>query len=368
MKRATAGDRNHPHRAGKAILRGSPISDQMCLYAVVVRGAAMRRREIVAGLGSVVFAPGMSSAQQVGVPIIGAAFSSDIGSIGPKRNLAGYRRGLAELGYVEGRDYRFESKYANYQYDKIQGILRELLAMQIAMLVVPNTALITAAKQIVRSVPIVFTMGSDPVENGIVESLNKPGGNITGIFTPNTLVDGKRVHLLHELLPSARTFAFITNPDSPKFSGPQTREVRTAAQSIGIDLIVLNARNPAEFEPAFEAAKREGVNGVILGTEAIFVLNQSKLQMLAAQHRLPTIYGDYQPVREGGLISYGGDQDDAYRWVGLYAGRVLKGENPTNMPVQQATKTVFAINLKAAKDLGITVPPMLLSRADEVIE
>lgn len=325
----------------------------------------MKRREVVLGLGVALLLPHRASAQERNSRIIGAAFSSEEGAT---RALAGYRRGLAEQGLIEGRDFRFEVKLAYFDYARFPRLLQELADQNVTLLIVPSTAAVAAAKAATRTIPVVFTMGSDPAEAGFVESLSKPGGNITGIFTPNIFVDGKRVHLLHDILPTSTKFAFITNPDSPRFSEPQTREVRSAAQSLGLDLIVLNARNPDEFAPAFQAAAREGVSGVVVGSEGIFTVNPTKLAEVAMQYRLPAIYGDDKAAKEGGLISYGADQDDTYRLMGVFAGRILKGERPSSMPVQQATKTKLVINLKTAKDLGIAVPPMLLSRADEVIE
>lgn len=325
----------------------------------------MRRREFVAGLGIAATLPRVTNAQQSSVPVIGYQTPSDQAYV---RNIAGYRRGLADLGLVEGRDYRFQAKYTDFQIDRYPILFREWLEQKPAVVIVASTAGLLLAKPILQSIPVVFTIGTDPVENGAVESLNKPGGNITGIFTLMTSVSGKRVHLLHELLPTVATFAFLRNPDSPKVSEVETHEIRAAAEAAGLNLVVVNARNPDEFEPAFQAAIREGAGGLIVGLEGLFTGQAGKLVTLAASYRIPTIYADNLHVREGGLISYGADQDDSFRLVGTYAGRILKGEKPQNMPVQRSTTTKLAINLKTAKDLGITVPPMLLSRADEVIE
>lgn len=213
-----------------------------------------------------------------------------------------------------------------------------------------------------------FTIGSDPVENGFVASLNKPGGNITGVFTLNLSLASKRLEMLRELVPSATTFAFVVNPASAKFTEQETREIRNGARAIGMNLLVLDAINPNEFEAAFEAGVHHRVDGVVAGSESIFINNPDKMVALAERYQLPMIYADNKATTLGGLISYGADQDEGYRLVGQYAGRILKGEKPINMPVQQSTRTRLVVNLKTAKTLGLTVPVALAARADEVIE
>jgi putative tryptophan/tyrosine transport system substrate-binding protein len=326
----------------------------------------MRRREFVAALSIAAMLPRATGAQ-TNTPVIGTIHPSEKGE-GSARNLAGYSRGLAELGYAEGQNFRFETKYAHFQYDRFPILLHELLDQKVTLIMLSSTAQLAVAKQVIQSIPLVFTIGSDPVENGFVESLNKPGGNITGVFTLNVVLAGKRLQMLRELVPSVAKFAFLTNPSSPKFSEAESRDIRAAAESLGVNLVAVNARNSDEFEGAFEAAVREGAGGLVVGSESIFIANPRPLLMLAARYRLPSIYGDDKPAQEGGLISYGADQDEAYRLMGIYAGQILKGEKPRNMPVQQSTKTKLVINLKTAKDLGITISTPLLGRADEVIE
>lgn len=263
---------------------------------VLGTGLGMKRREFITLLGGTAAWP-LAARAQTNTPLIGTISSSEKGE-GFARNLAGYRRGLAELGYVEGQNFRFETKYAHFQYDRVPILLHELLEQKVTLIMLAATALVAAAKPVIESIPIVFTIGSDPVENGFVESLNKPGGNITGIFTLNVVLAGKRLQMLRELVPSAAKFAFLTNPSSPKFSEAEAREIRVAAESLGANLVVVNARNSDEFEAAFEAAVREGAGGLVVGTESIFIANPRPLWTLAARHRLPCIYGDDKPARE----------------------------------------------------------------------
>lgn len=301
------------------------------------------------------------------MPVIGyLAFAAAEG--GARRVLTGARRGLAEQGYVEGRNFAWEYRYADFEYDRLQILAEDLVRRQVALIMVSATASLVAAKAATQSIPIVFTIGSDPVENGFVASLNKPGGNITGIFTLNLALAGKRLQLLRELAPSATTFAFVENSSSPKFAIPETREIQAGARTLGVNLLILDARNRDEYEAAFEAARRERAGGLVIGSEGLFINSPEQIVTLAARYQLPVIYADDKPVTNGGLISYGADQDDGFRQVGLYAGRILKGEKPIDMPVQQSTRTRLVINLKTAKTLGLTVPDALLARAEEVIE
>jgi putative ABC transport system substrate-binding protein len=327
----------------------------------------MRRRQVLVGLGIVFASSKLARGQQTTIPVI--AWTAGTPESG-RRVIAGFRKGLAERGHLEGQHYRFDVRYHGFQYDRLPNLYREFVDQRVNLIIASTTATLTVAKATTQSIPIVFTIGSDPVENGFVASLNKPGGNITGTFTLNLALAGKRLELLHELLPSATKFAFLTNPASPKFNEPETREIQAAARAFGLKVVVVNARNPDEFEAAFDAASREEMGGIVIGSEAIFISAPSgSLTTLEARYRLPAIYGDEKPVTaEGGFISYGTDQDEGYRLVGDYVGRVLKGEKPADIPVQQSTKTKLVVNLRTAKAMGITVPTTLLVRADEVIE
>ena len=328
--------------------------------------ATIDRRELITALGSAAFAwPLAARAQQQAMAVIGYA----AGSVKSAREfLDGVSRGLAKLGYVEGQNFRFELRDANDQYDRIPIMFRELADQKVTVIVVATTVQLEAAKAATQSIPIVFYIGSDPVENGFVASLNRPGGNITGIFNLNSTMTGKRVEVLRELVPSLTKFAFLTNPRDLTLSKLETRAAQAAADSLGLNLLIVNAYNLDELEAAFETSLRESAGGMVVGSNAQFFSFPTQLATLTARYGLPTIYVEDRPVREGGLVSYGVDQEAVRRLLGNYAGRILKGEKPADIPVQQATKTMLVINLKTAKTMGITVSTPLLGRADEVIE
>jgi putative ABC transport system substrate-binding protein len=332
-----------------------------------LRVAAMQRRAFMALVGGAATWPLLAHAQKQTTPTIGFLGFASAGG-GTPRVLAGVRRGLAELGYAEGQNFICEYRYADFSYDRLPILAEELVGRQVALIMVAATASLVAAKAATQTIPILFTIGSDPVENGFVASLNKPGGNITGIFTLNLALAAKRLEMLNELIPAGKPFAFLTNASSPKFSEPETRNIRDGAHSLGLKLLILDARNRDQYEAAFAAAHRAQVGGLVVGSEGLFINAPEQLVILAERYQLPVIYADDKPARNGGLISYGADQDDGFRQVGLYAGRVLRGERPIDLPVQQSTKTRLVINLKTAKTLGLSVPVSLLARADEVIE
>jgi putative ABC transport system substrate-binding protein len=329
--------------------------------------ATIGRRELMAGFGAAAVAwPVTASAQQQPIPVIGFASGALKDS---ERFLANVRRGLAELGYVEGQNFRFELRDANFQNDLIPIRFRELADQKVSVIITVTTLQLQSAKAATQSIPIVFYTGTDPVESGLIASLNKPGGNITGAWNLALTLTGKRFEVLHELVPSATKFAFLTDPGNQKINELQKPLAQTAAHSLGLNLLNVNAHKPDEFEAVFETSVREGAGGMVLGGDGLFFCPAcTQLVALAARYRLPTIHVDDIAVPAGGLISYGTDQDEPQRLVGNYAGRILKGEKPADMPVQQAIKTKFMINLKTAKALGITVPTTLLGRVDEVIE
>jgi putative tryptophan/tyrosine transport system substrate-binding protein len=282
--------------------------------------------------------------------------------------LGNIRKGLAELGYFEGQNYRFEFRDAYDRYDLIPALSRELADQKVTLIIATTTLQVAAAKAATQSIPIVFTIGTDPVENGFVASLNKPGGNITGIYNLALTLTGKRVEVLRELLPSVIKFAFLTDSGNLTLTQLQMRHVKAAADSLGLSILNVTAHTQDELEAAFETAVRAGAGGMIVGADAVFFPLSPQLVALAARYRLPTIYVNDTAVKVGGLICYGADQNAPDLLVAKYAGRILKGEKPADMPVQLATTTRFLINLTTAKDLGITVPISLLGRADEVIE
>jgi putative tryptophan/tyrosine transport system substrate-binding protein len=323
----------------------------------------MRRREFITLLGGAASAWPLAARAQKTMPVIGNA-ATNLKSA--EAFLAGVRRGLAELGYVEGENFRFELREANY--DGLPIMFGELVDQKVTVILATTTLQLEAAKAATQSIPIVFVIGSDPVERGFVASLNRPGGNITGVFNLNTPMTGKRIEVLRELVPSLTKFAFLTIPREVTVSKNETREAQAAADLLGLNLLIVNAFNLDEVEAAFETSVREGAGGVVVGTNGQFYGIPKQFAALTARYSLPAIYWEDRPVREGGLVSYGVDVEAAQRLVANYVGRILKGEKPADIPVQQATKTKLVINLKTAKAMGITVPTLLLGRADEIIE
>jgi putative ABC transport system substrate-binding protein len=331
----------------------------------------MRRREFIAGLGLAAGWPLLAHAQQA-MPMIG--FVSITRPLGPMtdfsdRTFVAFREGLAEYGFVENQNFRLVGRAAGDQRDLLPIVCRELVNQKVSLFFTPQTAMLEAVKAATQSIPIVFSIGTDPVENGFVASLNKPGGNITGVFNLAMPTTGKRLEVLHELLPSAKKFAFLKDPGNATISKLVVPIIENAADSLGIGLIHVEARSPDEIEPAFDTAVRGGAEGMVLGADALFFCPScTPIVALAARYRLPTIFVDEAAPKMGGLISYASDQDENHRIAGRYAGRILKGAKPADIPVQLSTKTILIINLKTAKALGITVPISLLARADQVVE
>jgi putative ABC transport system substrate-binding protein len=282
--------------------------------------------------------------------------------------LAGVRRGLATLGFVEGQNYRFELRYANNDYERFPIAFRELSELRVAVFVVGTTLQLEAAKAATQSIPIIFQIGSDPVENGFVASINRPGGNLTGIFNLNTPMTAKRVEVLRELVPSLTKFAFLTIPNETRVYQIETKAAQAAADILRLDLLIVNAVDTDGLDGAFATSVRKNAGGIVVGSNGKFFGLAKQLATMTARYRLPAIFVEDGPVREGGLVSYGVDQEEARLLTGNYVGRILKGEKPADMPVQQSSKTKLTINLNAAKAFGITVPTQLLGRADEVIE
>ena len=328
----------------------------------------MRRREFVALTGAMAVWPLAARAQQQAIPVIG--FATDLTLKLSEAFLASVRKGLAEYGYVEGQNFRFEFREGNFQNDLLPILFRKLVDQKVTLILTNTTLQTEAAKATTQSIPIVFSIGSDPVEDGFVSSLNKPGANITGIFTLGVMIVGKRLEVLHELVPSATKIAFLTDPGNTTLSKLQIPQIQAAADTLGLGLLNVYAHSPDDFEAAFDTAIRGGAGGMIVGMDSLFVTAATATQLaaVAVRYRLPTIYGNHKLVKAGGLISYAVDFDEANVNIGRYAARILKGEKPADMPVEQSTKVKLVINLKTAKTLGITVPNSLLARADEVIE
>jgi putative tryptophan/tyrosine transport system substrate-binding protein len=329
----------------------------------------MRRREFIALLGCAVSAawPFVARAQQPAVPVIGVLGATS--AQGYAAQLAAFRRGLAEAGFVEGRDVAIEYRWAEDRYDRLPELATELLRRQVAVIAtIGGNAASVAAKAASRTVPVVFHGSLDPVTAGFVASLNRPGGNMTGVVTLNVDTGQKRLELMHELVPTATRMALLLNPTSTAVAEIQSKDLIVAARTLGLQLDILHASTEEKFEPAFAALKQLQAGGLVIGTDGFFVSHSEQLAALTVRHAVPAIFQYRAFAEAGGLMSYGGSVTDSYRLSGVYTGRILKGEKPADLPVQQATKVELIINLKTAKALGLVVPLPLLGRADEVIE
>jgi putative tryptophan/tyrosine transport system substrate-binding protein len=326
----------------------------------------MRRREFIAGLGGAAAWPLAVRAQQPAVPVIGylALPAPDTGRD------TGFHRGLAETGYVEGRNLTVEYRWAEFRLERLRALADDLVRRHVDVIVAIAAPAVFAAKEATNSIPIVFQIGVDPVNTGVVASLNRPGGNLTGFSILLTELAAKRLELLHELVPTATSIAVLVDPERIDFNDTEMRELQVAAGILKLQLLVLNARDPSEFEAAFATLVRERAGGLLVSGYQLFGQYSLRLVALAAKYGVPAIYASRVTTAAGGLMSYGGSGDigDVRRQVGVYAGRILKGERPADLPVQQATKIELAINMKTAKALGVTFPLTLLGRADEVIE
>jgi len=327
----------------------------------------MRRRELLSLIGSTAVAwPFAARAQQSALPVIGYM---DTASASTTAHLVeAFRRGLSAAGYDEIRNVTIEYRWADGDYDKLPSLAADLVGRNVAVIATINTPTILAAKAATKTIPIVFAVGVDPIKFGLVESLNRPAGNLTGLTQLNVEIEAKQVQLLHDLAPSATTIAFLINPSSPAYSEAATESAQGAARVLGVRLLVLNASTPSDIETAFVTLAKERVRLLLVSGDSFLVAQRNQLVGLAAQHVVPTLYHRREFTAVGGLMSYGPSLPEAYYVVGDFTGRILNGKKPADIPVHQSTKFELVINVKTARALGLTMPATLLTIADEVIE
>src|SRR5262245_17604080 len=326
----------------------------------------MRRREFITILGSAVaFCPLIARAQQPTMPLVG--FLTPSGSAALRQQIAGLKEGLKQSGYIEGQNVTFEPRFGEGQFDRLPELASDLVRRQPSVIIVSTSASLRAAKLTTTTIPIVFSMGEDPVKLGFVASLNRPGGNITGVYQFTAGLEAKRLGLLHEMVPNVKTVAALVNPNFSAAEA-QLRDVQEAATRLSLQVIVLRANTEKDLEPAFASLVQQKAGALLVCASPFFNRRREQLAVLAARHAVPAIYEWRDYAAAGGLMSYGTDLADAYRQAGAYAGRILKGEKPADLPVIQVAKFEFVINLSTAKALGIEVPPNLAARADEIIE
>jgi putative ABC transport system substrate-binding protein len=326
----------------------------------------MRRREFISLLGGAATAwPLAVRAQQAAMPVIG--FLTGV-SPGPfEQRLAAFRQGLNETGISEGRNAAIEYHWAEGQYDRLPALASDLVGRRVAVIVAYTDAAALAAKATTTTIPIVFLTGTDPVWLGLVSSLNRPGESITGVSWFGTDLVPKQLSLLHELVPQAAVIALLVDLNLPAAES-QASEAQAVARTLGLQLVVLNARTAGDIDMAFASLVQARANALLVGAGAFFVSRRNQIIALAARHAVPSIYGFREFSADGGLVSYGNDIRDAFRRAGVYTGRILKGDKPADLPVERTTKFELVINLKTAKELGLTIPMSLLGRADELIE
>jgi ABC-type uncharacterized transport system substrate-binding protein len=326
----------------------------------------LNRRGVIGLVGGAAAWPLAARAQQSVMPVIGFLHTRSRESFA--HNVAAFPAALNDAGYIQGKNVTIEYRYADGQYDRLPALAAELVERQVAVLVAgggePSAR---AAKAATSTIPIVFAIGSDPVKAGLVESYNRPGRNITGMNILTDALEAKRLGLLHTLLPQTTTIGFLTNPRFAS-ADSQLRDVTEAARTLSLSIRVLPASTGSEIDAAFESVAREKLPVLEVGADPFLDIHRDKIIALVSRHAVPTVYQFREHVVAGGLMSYGIDIIDVYRQVGVYVGRILKGEKPANLPILQPTKFEFVINLKTAKRLGLSVPPGLLAIADEVIE
>jgi putative ABC transport system substrate-binding protein len=322
----------------------------------------VRRRLFIALVGGAAAAwPLAALAQQVAMPVIG--YLNGGSPKGFESELAAFRRGLSEAGYSEDKNVKIEYRWAESRYDRLPDMAADLLRRRVSVIAACGTPAAIVGKAATDVIPVVFETAGDPIQLGLVASLNQPGGNVTGVTQLSSTLVAKRLGLLHDLIPTATIIGLLVNPTDPR-AATQTRDMQEAAHALGLQIQVLNASTDGEIDTAFAALIQLRAGALVVGTSEFFSGQAGKF----AELRVPTIYQYRKYVTAGGLISYGASLIDSYRQVGVYVGRVLKGEKPADLPVEEATRFELVINLKTAKALGLTIPPNILSIADEVIE
>ena len=325
----------------------------------------MKRREFITLLGGSAAWPIAASAQQVGMPVIG--FLSSLSASVTSKRIASFGDGLSETGYVAGRDVTVEARMAEGQYDRLPALAADLVDRRVGLIAALAPPAAFAAKAATPTIPIVFVGGLDPVKAGLVASLNRPGGNVTGVTFIGASLGAKRLELARELVLNVGVIALLTHPNSPD-ALEELRDLNTAAKAIGQQLLVISATSDRDFEAAFASIIQHRAGALLIGQGPFLFQAGDQLVTLAARHRIPAIYGNSESVSAGALISYGASIPDAWRLAGVYAGRILRGAKPGDLPVVQPTKFELVINLQTAKALSLEIPPTLLARADEVIE
>jgi len=327
----------------------------------------MRRREFIkAATASAVAWPFAARAQQSAIPVLG--FVNVASAKNFVRPLSAFLKGLGEVGYVDGQNVTIEYRWAEGKNDRLPSFVADLIERKVKVIAATSTPAAIVAKAATTTIPIVFTTADDPVRLGLVTSLNRPGGNVTGATQATVEVAPKQLQLLHELVPKARVMALLVNPAIPTLADSSTRALQAAARTLGLNLHVLNASTEGEFDGVFAKLIQLRAGGLVIGSDPFFTSRTEQLAALAVHHAVPAVYHWREFAVAGGLVSYGAAVTDVYRLAGNYTGRILKGDKPADLPVQQVTKVEMHINQKTAKALGLTVPQALLSRADDVIE
>jgi putative tryptophan/tyrosine transport system substrate-binding protein len=327
----------------------------------------MRRRDLIALLAGAAIVRPLDAVAQQPMPVIGYLSTGSPESDNVPSRLVAFRRSLSEMGYVEGQNVAIEYRWAEGHNDRLPSLAADLVQRGVTVIVAPGTASAVAAKAATGTVRIVFNIAIDPVQSGLVASLSHPGGNITGVSLMEAEIVGKRLELLHELLPAATAVALLVNPTNP-VTASETTNVKDAARILGLQAHILQARTAAEIDTAFETLAALQARALVVSADTFFTSQREQIVALAASRAVPAIYVYRLFSAAGGLMSYGPDLADSYRQVGVLTSKILKGANPADLPVQQAVKLDLVINLEAAKRLGLTIPPTLLARADEVIE